>query len=124
MQRWSQRAVAATSFFCCQSSSAHVGGSHGLTRWFSARKIAIFALVAFLAGALASAFAVSFWMALVGRAVQGLGTGLVLPLMFAMVLEVIPPHRIGSAMGVNALVIMSASAIGPTLAGVLIAAFS
>ncbi|MDD7203174.1 MAG: MFS transporter [Coriobacteriaceae bacterium] len=63
-------------------------------------------------------------MALVGRAVQGLGTGLVLPLMFAMVLEVIPPHRIGSAMGVNALVIMSASAIGPTLAGVLIAAFS
>ena len=95
-----------------------------LTRWFSARKIAIFALAAFLAGALASAFAVSFWMALVGRAVQGLGTGLVLPLMFAMVLEVIPPHRIGSAMGVNALVIMSASAIGPTLAGVLIAAFS
>ena len=95
-----------------------------LTRWFSARKIAIFALVAFLAGALASAFAVSFWMALVGRAVQGLGTGLVLPLMFAMVLEVISPHRIGSAMGVNALVIMSASAIGPTLAGVLIAAFS
>ena len=95
-----------------------------LTRWFSARKIAIFALVAFLVGALASAFATSFWMALVGRAVQGLGTGLVLPLMFAMVLEVIPPHKIGSAMGVNALVIMSASAIGPTLAGVLIAAFS
>lgn len=95
-----------------------------LTRWVSARRIAIFALVAFLAGALASAFAASFWMALVGRAVQGLGTGLVLPLMFAMVLEVIPPHRIGSAMGVNALVIMSASAIGPTLAGVLIAAFS
>ena len=95
-----------------------------LTRWFSARKITIFALSAFLVGALASAFATSFWMALVGRAVQGLGTGLVLPLMFAMVLEVIPPHKIGSAMGVNALVIMSASAIGPTLAGVLIAAFS
>ena len=95
-----------------------------LTRWFAARKIAIFALAAFLVGALASALATNFWVALAGRAVQGLGTGLVLPLMFAMVLEVIPPHKIGSAMGVNALVIMSASAIGPTLAGVLIAAFS
>ena len=95
-----------------------------LTRWFSARKITIFALAAFLVGALASAFATNFSVALVGRAVQGLGTGLVLPLMFAMVLEVIPPHKIGSAMGVNALVIMSASAIGPTLAGVFIAAFS
>ncbi|MEE8722542.1 MAG: DHA2 family efflux MFS transporter permease subunit [Eggerthellaceae bacterium] len=95
-----------------------------LTRWFSARKITIFALGAFLVGALMSGLAPSFPVALVGRAVQGLGTGLILPLMFAMVLEVIPPQKIGAAMGINALVIMSASAVGPTLAGVLIAAFS
>ena len=95
-----------------------------LTRWCSARRITIFALGAFLVGSLLSGSAPSFWMALVGRAVQGLGTGLVLPLMFAMALEVFEPQKIGTAMGVNALVIMSASAVGPTLAGVLIAAFS
>ena len=55
---------------------------------------------------------------------QGIGTGLVLPIMFAMVLEVIPPHKIGAAMGTNALVIMFAPAIGPTLAGALIGAGS
>lgn len=44
--------------------------------------------------------------------------------MFAMVLEVIPPHKIGVAMGTNALVIMFAPAIGPTLAGALIGAGS
>lgn len=44
--------------------------------------------------------------------------------MFAMVLEVIPPHKIGQAMGVAALVIMFAPAIGPTLAGFLIGTLS
>ena len=39
-------------------------------------------------------------------------------------MEVIPPHRIGHAMGINALVMMSASAVGPTIAGLLIEASS
>lgn len=55
---------------------------------------------------------------------QGIGTGLVLPIMFAMVLEVIPLHKIGAAMGTSALVIMFAPAIGPTLAGTLVGAGS
>lgn len=91
-----------------------------LMKWFSARKLTLFALGAFFVGAVAPSFPV----ALAGRAVQGIGTGLVLPIMFAMVLEVIPPHKIGAAMGTNALVIMFAPAIGPTLAGVLIGAGS
>lgn len=95
-----------------------------LMKWFSARQITLFALVSFLAGALISGFAPSFEVCLVGRAIQGIGTGLVLPLMFAMTLEVIPPHKIGQAMGVSALIIMFAPAVGPTLAGVLIGAFS
>jgi DHA2 family lincomycin resistance protein-like MFS transporter len=95
-----------------------------LTRWFPTRSITIFALGAFLVGSLVSGFAANFWMALIGRAVQGLGTGLVLPVMFAMALEIMEPQKIGMAMGVNALVIMSAAAVGPTLAGVLVGAFS
>ena len=91
-----------------------------LMKWFSARKLTLFALGAFFVGAVAPSFPV----ALAGRAVQGIGTGLVLPIMFAMVLEVIPPHKIGAAMGTNALVIMFAPAIGPTLAGALIGAGS
>ena len=93
-------------------------------KWFTARQITLFALCSFLIGALISGFAGSFEICLAGRCVQGIGTGLVLPLMFAMVLEVIPPHKIGQAMGVAALVIMFAPAIGPTLAGFLIGALS
>ena len=95
-----------------------------LMKWFSARKLTLFALGAFFIGAVASAVAPSFPVALAGRAVQGIGTGLVLPIMFAMVLEVIPPHKIGAAMGTSALVIMFAPAIGPTLAGALVGAGS
>lgn len=95
-----------------------------LMKWFSARKLTVFALGVFFLGSIVSALAPNFAMALIGRAVQGVGTGLVLPLMFAMVLEVIPPHKIGAAMGITALVIMFAPAIGPTLAGILIAAAS
>lgn len=95
-----------------------------LMKWFTARQITLFALCSFLIGALISGFAGSFEICLAGRCIQGIGTGLVLPLMFAMVLEVIPPHKIGQAMGVAALVIMLAPAIGPTLAGFLIGALS
>lgn len=52
------------------------------------------------------------------------GTGLVLPMMFSMVLEVFPPCKIGAAMGVTALIIMFAPAIGPTLSGILLGIFS
>lgn len=95
-----------------------------LMKWFSARKLTVFALGAFFVGAIVSATAPSFAVALVGRAMQGIGTGLVLPIMFAMVLEVIPPHKIGAAMGTSALVIMFAPAVGPTLAGALMGAGS
>lgn len=95
-----------------------------LMKWFSARAITLFALGSFFVGALVSGCAPTFEVALLGRLIQGIGTGLVLPLMFAMVMEVIPPHKIGSAMGISALVIMFAPAIGPTLAGFLIGAGS
>lgn len=95
-----------------------------LMKWVPARKLTAFALGAFFVGAIVSGFAPSFELALAGRAVQGIGTGIVLPLMFAMVMEVIPPHKLGSAMGVTALVIMFAPAVGPTLAGFLVGAAS
>ena len=95
-----------------------------LMKWFPARKLTLFALGSFLVGSLISGFAPNFEIALFGRAIQGIGTGLVLPMMFAMVMEVMPPHKIGAAMGVTALVIMFAPAIGPTLAGFLVGALS
>lgn len=95
-----------------------------LMKWFSVRKLTMFALGAFFVGALVSGFAPSFEVMLCGRLIQGIGTGLILPMMFAVVLEVFPPAGIGKAMGLTALIIMFAPAIGPTLSGIILGALS
>lgn len=93
-----------------------------LMKHFSVRGLTIFALLAFIAGSLVSGFAPDFGVLLAGRMIQGFGPGLILPLMFSMVLQVFPKDRIGAAMGLCALIIMFAPAIGPTLAGFVIGA--
>lgn len=95
-----------------------------LMKWFSVRKLTLFALGAFFIGSLMSGFAPSFEVMLAGRFVQGIGTGLVLPMMFSVILEVFPPAGIGKAMGVSALIIMAAPAAGPTLSGIILGALS
>ncbi len=91
-----------------------------LMKWFKTRSLTLFALGAFFVGSLISGFAPSFPVALAGRLIQGIGTGLVLPMMFAVVLEVFPQDKIGGAMGLMTLIIMFAPAIGPSLAGVIL----
>ncbi len=95
-----------------------------LMKWFKTRSLTLFALGAFFVGSLMSACAPTFGVALAGRLIQGIGTGLVLPMMFAVVLEVFPQSQIGSAMGLMTLIIMFAPAIGPSLSGVILGWFS
>ena len=57
-----------------------------LMKWFSIRKLTLFSLGMFIAGSLVSGCAPTFEVLLFGRLVQGIGTGLVLPMMFSMVL--------------------------------------
>ena len=95
-----------------------------LMKWFSVRKLTFFALGSFLVGSVISGLAPSFEVVLFGRLIQGIGTGLVLPMMFAVSLEVVAPQKLGAAMGLAALIIMFAPAIGPTASGIILGAFS
>lgn len=91
-----------------------------LMKWFSVRKLTLFSLVMLLLGSLIDGFAMGFPMLLIGRMVQSFGPGLLLPIMFAMVIEVFPKEKIGFAMGMCSLIIMFAPAIRPTIAGLII----
>lgn len=95
-----------------------------ISKWFTTRQTVIFALADFLVGAVISATANGFGQLLLGRMIQGIGTGLILPLMFTVAMQIFPPQKLGAAMGVSALVIMFAPAIGPTLTGLLLAKLS
>lgn len=95
-----------------------------ISKWFTTRQIIIFGLLSFIIGAVISACASSFPGVLIGRMVQGIGTGLILPLMFAVAMQIFPPQKFGAVLGICALVIMFAPAIGPTLTGLILAKLS
>lgn len=95
-----------------------------LTKWFSTRKLVIFGLSDFIIGAIIAALAPNFGILLAGRMIQGIATGILLPLMFTLALQLFPPEKLGSAMGICALVIMFAPAVGPTLTGLILGKLS
>ncbi|MEF2965711.1 DHA2 family efflux MFS transporter permease subunit [Paenibacillus sp. M1] len=91
-----------------------------LMKWFSTRQLVLGALVISLAGAALAALDINFAVLLIGRLVQAVGTGLLLPVMLNVVLIIFPVQKRGVVMGIVGLVITTAPAIGPTLSGVII----
>ncbi|MFD1319048.1 DHA2 family efflux MFS transporter permease subunit [Loigolactobacillus zhaoyuanensis] len=95
-----------------------------LTRWFTTRQLLIFALCDFIVGALISALSSTFMFLFIGRLIQGIGTGILLPLIFTVALAIYPIDKRGSAMGLIGLTIMFAPALGPTVAGLILGVLS
>lgn len=77
----------------------------------------------FAAASAACALAPSLWMLIAARAVQGLGAAVMMALTVAMVGDLVPKDRTGSAMGLLGSVSAVGTAVGPSLGGVLIAGF-
>lgn len=91
-----------------------------LQLWFTTRQMFLAAMILFLVGTVLCAVSPVFGMLLVGRIIQALGTGLLLPIMMNTILAIYPPEQRGGAMGLMGLVIMFAPAIGPTISGFII----
>ena len=94
-----------------------------ILQWFTTRQIFLGAMSIFAVGTLICAFAPNFPLLLIGRLVQAVGTGLLIPVMMNTVLVLFPKEKRGSAMGMVSLVIMVAPAIGPTLSGIIVEMF-
>lgn len=93
--------------------------SVSLKRRFPLKRLFICANLSFTAGLLINGLAPFFWLALCGRLLQGIGTGLALPLMFNIILEQVPPAYLGRIMGVGMLITAIAPSIGPVYGGFL-----
>ncbi|MEK0306936.1 MFS transporter [Bifidobacterium favimelis] len=90
-----------------------------LKRRFTNRTLFLWANLLFLSGVLIDGLAGHFWLLLLGRAVQGLGTSIALPLMFNIILDEVPARRIGTMMGVGTLITAIGPAVGPTFGGLV-----
>lgn len=91
-----------------------------LKRRFRLRQLFVTANLLFIAGIVIDGLAPTFNWLLIGRAVQGVGTGIALPLMFNIILEQVPLSRIGLMTGIGTLVTAIGPAIGPTYGGILV----
>ncbi|WP_105956440.1 DHA2 family efflux MFS transporter permease subunit [Apilactobacillus quenuiae] len=91
-----------------------------LKRNFKTKPLFITANLLFILGVLIDLIAPSFSLLIIGRLVQGLGTGIALPLMFNIILEQVPNKKIGLMMGVGNLITAIAPAVGPTFGGIVV----
>ncbi|GAB0171859.1 MFS transporter [Lysinibacillus sp. CTST325] len=91
-----------------------------LQQWLTTRQMFLTAMITFLVGTLIAGVAPTFAILLIGRIVQAIATGLISPLLMNTILIICPPEKRGATMGLIALVMMSAPAIGPTLSGIIV----
>lgn len=87
---------------------------------FSTRKLFIGGMLLFAAGSALCASAPSFPFLLLGRVMQACATGVVMPMVFALILLIFPRENRGVGMGLVGLIISFAPAMGPSVSGVLV----
>ncbi|MFJ5760236.1 DHA2 family efflux MFS transporter permease subunit [Neobacillus sp. NPDC093182] len=91
---------------------------------FTTRQLFISAMSVFTVGTVVSGIAPNFEILLMGRVIQSVGAGVMLPLMTTVFLLIFPVNKRGAAMGLVGLVISFAPAIGPALSGWVTSQFS
>lgn len=91
-----------------------------LLQRFGTRTMFLTAMGLFSLGTLIAAIAPGFGVLLVGRVVQAAGTAAIMPLLMTTALAIVPAGRRGSMMGLVAVVVSSAPALGPTVAGAIL----
>jgi DHA2 family lincomycin resistance protein-like MFS transporter len=95
-----------------------------LLQRFTTRSIFIAAMSLFSAGTLLAAVAPGFDLLLVARVIQASGTAIMFPLLITTVMQLEPAATRGRRMGSISIVISVAPAIGPTISGLILSAFS
>ncbi|HCW7755339.1 TPA: DHA2 family efflux MFS transporter permease subunit [Staphylococcus aureus] len=87
---------------------------------YSYRKLFLVALVLFTIGSLICAISMNFPIMMVGRVLQAIGAGVLMPLGSIVIITIYPPEKRGTAMGTMGIAMILAPAIGPTLSGYIV----
>ncbi|QND52539.1 MFS transporter [Phyllobacterium sp. 628] len=98
-----------------------VGGASGalLKGRLGPRRALVGAALVFLAGTLIAAFASSMTEVLIGRALQGIGEGVIAAICYALIPDLFPSRLVAKVFGAEAVVWAVAAFGGPLVAGIL-----
>jgi EmrB/QacA subfamily drug resistance transporter len=83
------------------------------------RAIMLLAIAIFIVGSIACAMAPTLWVLVLGRALQGLGGGGILPIAQTIIADMLSPRERPLVQSYTAVVFLSASILGPVLGGLL-----
>lgn len=86
----------------------------------STRKLYIGGMVIFACGSLLAALSPVFGLLLLGRVMQAVCTGMVMPMVMSLILLIFPREKRGAGMGLVTLIVGFAPSIGPSLSGLLV----
>lgn len=87
---------------------------------YSYRKLFLVAMTLFTLGSLVCGISGSFTIMMVGRVLQAIGAGILMPLGTNVFMTIFPPEKRGAAMGTLGIAMILAPAIGPTLSGYIV----
>ncbi|MBC7104853.1 MAG: multidrug efflux MFS transporter [Firmicutes bacterium] len=91
-----------------------------LGRAFGVKRVYTVAVGFFALTSLLCAMAWSYGSLVAFRVLQGIAVGAIMPVSMTIIYQLVPPHRIGAALGVWGVSAMAAPAVGPTLGGYLV----
>jgi EmrB/QacA subfamily drug resistance transporter len=91
---------------------------------YKTRQLFLFSIGVFAIGTFICAIAPAFSVILIGRVIQGIGAGILFPLITNVIFTIFPIERRGFAMGIFGVAMNFAPAIGPTWAGWIIENYS
>lgn len=94
-----------------------------LTARFGGKRVYVWTLSAFVLGSLLCGFAWNLPTLVFFRLIQGIGGGILLPLVMTLLYQAFPPEERGTASSVMGVPLMIAPMLGPALGGYLITAF-
>lgn len=101
-----------------------IPASSYLKKNFTNKTLFITAILFFIGGTILAACTPVFSLLLFSRLLQGIGTGIALPLMFNIILEQVPAKQLGFMIGLASLITAMAPAVGPSLGGLIVSLFS
>lgn len=91
-----------------------------LSRRFGEKRAYVWTLVAFLLGSLLCGFAWNLTTLILFRFVQGIGGGILLPMVMTLLYQTFEPHERGTASSVMGVPLMVAPVFGPLVGGYLV----
>lgn len=95
-----------------------------LAKRYGEKRVYMAGLVIFIIGSVTGSLSATLPMIIFSRAIQGVASGLMMPIAMTLIFYAFPRHERGLAMGIYGIAAMIAPAIGPTVGGIVIEYFT